>query len=89
MRHHNWQDSEMISTLEIARLAPQLWPREISRLTQHINRTTDPHMDENRVRTAVNAACNALAGNPDAFPKASARLRRLVAIGKGKGKGKE
>lgn len=78
MERHTWTDSEMIETIEIASLHQAHWSAAIAKLTARIRRT-DPCMDALRVRTAVNAACNALSGNPDAFPRASQRLRLLVA----------
>jgi hypothetical protein len=66
MSRHSWEDSEMIETLRIARLSQVTWPTEIDSLTSRI-RGTDPGMDKGRVRAAVNAACNAIAGSPDAF----------------------
>lgn len=80
MQRHTWKDWEMIETLRIARLPQSQWMNEITSLTARI-RKQDADMDARRVQSAVNAACNAVLGNPDAFPKASARLRQLLAQG--------
>jgi len=80
MSRHSWSDSEMIETLKIARLPQVKWTNAITALTKLIQRS-DPEMDAERVRAAVNAAANAIGGAPDAFPKASARLRKLLKDG--------
>ena len=64
----------MLETLHIARLPRQEWSREIGALTQAIRERSDPQMDEGRVRVAVQAADNLIAGR-DWGP--SERLRFL------------
>ena len=78
---HEWTDPEMIYTLAIARMAQGQQAVAIAALTALINSTTDPNMDAGRVGVAVRAAENANNGTPDARPRASNRLRALLAMG--------
>lgn len=74
MPRHAWEDWEMIETLRIAALPRVQWQVEITELTRSIQKRNDPGMDEGRVRVAVEAAANLIAGS-DWGP--SARLRLL------------
>lgn len=75
---HSWTPQEIAETIEIALMKRAHQSIAIAQLTRRIREGADPTMDTGRVHAAVCAASNCLADQPDAFPKASAELRRQV-----------